>query len=152
MSEEVVADFTGKLLTEDIDQLKPVKGRVLLNREQLVLVTGEGKESIFLSKIVSTNPGSVADSVSQFLAEAIAIAYERNGSRRQAIIGGSPETNAPSRTHSCWLPIGEPSVSSPTASKIVRLVCTIPPRNSLLGPCASPIARCRSLSNPSIYV
>ncbi len=88
MSEEVVADFTGKLLTEDIDQLKPVKGRILLNREQLVLVTGEGKESIFLSKIVSTNPGSVADSVS-LSASAIELSVDDKTARInvEAVIG-----------------------------------------------------------------
>lgn len=110
MSEEVVADFTGKLLTDDIDQLKPVKGRVLLNREQLVLVTGEGKEVIFLSKIISTNPGSVAASVSQFLEEAIAIAYERNGSRKRAIVGGNTDTIAKFRTLLFKLLIGKQTV------------------------------------------
>ncbi|MFC7041954.1 CheF family chemotaxis protein [Halonotius sp. GCM10025705] len=132
MSEEVVADFTGKLLTEDIEQLKPVKGRVLLNREQLVLVTGEGKETIFLSKIVSTNPGSVADSVSQFLEEAIAIAYERNGTRRQAIIGGSPETIAKFRTLLFKLLIGKQTVIAKHPAKRGGRVTDAPARKMLL--------------------
>lgn len=132
MSEEVVADFTGKLLTEDIEQLKPVKGRVLLNHEQLVLVTGESKETIFLSKIVSTNPGSVADSVSQFLEEAIAIAYERNGNRRRAIIGGSPDTIAKFRTLLFKLLIGKQTVIAQHPAKRGGRVTDAPPQKMLL--------------------
>ena len=96
--EEVIADFSAKLLTDDIDQLKPVKGRVLLNRDQLVLVTGEGKEVILLSHIASTDPGSVADRISQFFEEAIAIAYDREGTQKRAVIGGSAETITKFRT------------------------------------------------------
>ena len=40
----VVADFCGKVITEDTNQIKPIKSRVLLNREQLVLATGEKKK------------------------------------------------------------------------------------------------------------
>jgi Uncharacterized conserved protein len=132
MSEEVVADFTGKLLTEDIDQLKPVKGRVLLNHEQLVLVTGDSKETIFLSKIVSTNPGSVAESVSQFFDEAIAVAYERNGGRQRAIIGGSPDTIAKFRTLLFRLLIGKQTVIAKHPAKRGGRVTDVPARKMLL--------------------
>ena len=142
MSEEVVADFTGKLLTEDIDQLKPVKGRVLLNHEQLVLVTGDSKKTIFLSKIVSTNPGSVADSVSQFFEEAIAIAYERKGNRRRAIIGGSPETIAKFRTLLFKLLIGKQTVIAQHPAKRGGRVTDVPPRKMLLDLSESAIELC----------
>jgi helix-turn-helix protein len=108
--EEVIADFSAKLLTDDIDQLKPVKGRVLLNRDQLVLVTGEGKEVILLSHIASTDPGSVADRISQFFEEAIAIAYDREGTQKRAVIGGSAETITKFRTLLFKLLVGKQTV------------------------------------------
>ncbi|MFB6293255.1 MAG: CheF family chemotaxis protein [Halonotius sp.] len=108
--EEVVADFSAKLLTDDIDQLKPVKGRVLLNREQLVLVTGDEKEMILLSHIASTDPGSVADRISQFFEEAIAIAYDRGGSQKRAVIGGSSDTITKFRTRLFKLLVGKQTV------------------------------------------
>lgn len=110
MGEEVVADFTGKILTNDLDQLKPVKGRVLLSRDQLVLVTGEGKETILLSSIVSTNPSSVASGVTQFIEDGIAIAYEQNKQRKQAIVGGKSSTIAKFRTFLFRLLIGKQTV------------------------------------------
>ena len=109
-SAEVVADFSAKLLTDDMDQLKPVKGRVLLNHEQLVLVTGDRKEVILLSHIASTDPGSVVNSVSQFLEEAIAIAYDRNESQKRAVIGGSPDTIAKFRTLLFKILVGKQTV------------------------------------------
>lgn len=111
MSEsELIADFCGKIITEDIDQLKPIKGRVLLNREQLVLVTSDGKEVILLSNITSTDPGMVLENFSQFFEEAIAIAYRQNGTQKRAVIGSSADTVAKFRTRLYKLLIGEQTV------------------------------------------
>jgi helix-turn-helix protein len=111
MSEsKLIADFCGRIITEDVDQLKPIKARVLLNREQLVLVTGDGKEAILLSNIASTDPGMVLESFSQFFEEAIAIAYRQNGTQKRAVIGGSSNTVAKFRTRLYKLLIGEQTV------------------------------------------
>ena len=64
---EVVADFSGEILLKDLDQVRPVKGRVLLNREQLVLVTETVKKTILLSDIISVHAGSIDQKLSMFL-------------------------------------------------------------------------------------
>jgi|APHM01.1.fsa_nt_gi Uncharacterized conserved protein len=108
--EEVVADFSAKLLTDDMGQLKPVQGRVLLNHEQLVLVTGDKKEVILLSHISGTDPGSDHARISRFYEEAIAIAYDRGGSQKRAVIGGSNDTVTKFRTRLFKLLVGKQTV------------------------------------------
>ena len=89
---EVVADFSGKILIKDLDQIKPVRGRVILNREQLVLVTEPAKKTILLSEIVSVHAGSIDQKLSMFFDDAINIIHKRGDTIYRAIIGTNAET------------------------------------------------------------
>lgn len=106
----VVADFCGKVITEDTNQIKPIKSRVLLNREQLVLATGERKEVILLSNITNTKPEVGIEHFSQFFEEAIAITYRQNETQKRAVIGGSADAIVKFRTRLYKLLICEPTV------------------------------------------
>jgi helix-turn-helix protein len=89
---EVVADFTGKILLKELDQIKPVRGRVLLNREQLVLVTEPVKKTIPLSEIVSVHAGSIDQKLAVFFDDVINVISKRGDTICRAIIGTNAET------------------------------------------------------------
>lgn len=89
---EVVADFTGKILTEEMGQFKPVKGRVLLNREQLVLASKPINKKIILSEITSVHTEPISGKLSVFFDDVISLIYERDDDIKRVIIGGELDT------------------------------------------------------------
>ncbi|GAA0551226.1 CheF family chemotaxis protein [Halorubrum ejinorense] len=91
MEESVVADFVGRVHAASFETEEPVTGRVLLSQRRLVLATDDGKETIPLSDVFDVVVGSVPGDLRSFFNESVTIAYDRDGSRRAALVEGEPE-------------------------------------------------------------
>lgn len=88
MSESVIADFRAQALYDDTYRTDPDPCRVLLNREKLVVVSGEQRTQIPLSSIfdiiVSRIPADLAD----FFDQTVLIGYTKGRTRRTILIQG----------------------------------------------------------------
>ena len=91
MEESVVADFVGRVHAANLESDESVTGRVLLSQRRLVLATDDGKETIPLSAVFDVVVGSVPGDLRSFFNESVTIAYERDGSRRAALVEGEPD-------------------------------------------------------------
>ncbi|WP_423995404.1 CheF family chemotaxis protein [Halorubrum trapanicum] len=91
MEESVVADFVGRVHAASFGTDEPVTGRVLLSQRRLVLATDDGKETVPLSRVFDVVVGSVPGDLRSFFNNSVTVAYERDGSRRAALVEGEPE-------------------------------------------------------------
>jgi len=91
MEESVVADFVGRVHAASFGTDEPVTGRVLLSQRRLVLATDDGKETVPLSRVFDVVVGSVPGDLRSFFNDSVTVAYERDGSRRAALVEGEPE-------------------------------------------------------------
>ena len=91
MEESVVADFVGRVHAASIGTDEPVTGRVLLSQRRLVVAADDGKETVPLSRVFDVVVGSVPGDLRSFFNDSVTVAYERDGSRRAALVEGEPE-------------------------------------------------------------
>ena len=91
MEESVVADFVGRVHAASFGTDEPVTGRVLLSQRRLVLATDDGKDTVPLSRVFDVVVGSVPGDLRSFFSDSVTVAYERDGSRRTALVEGEPE-------------------------------------------------------------
>ncbi|TKX56426.1 hypothetical protein EXE44_14805 [Halorubrum sp. SS7] len=91
MEESVVADFVGRVHAASVGTDEPVTGRVLLSQRRMVLATDDGKETIPLSRVFDVVVGSVPGDLRSFFNDSVTVAYDRNGSRRSALVEGEAE-------------------------------------------------------------
>jgi helix-turn-helix protein len=91
MSESVVADFVGRVHAAELGNDEPVTGRVLLSQRRLVLATDDGKATVPLSAVFDVVVGTVPGDLQSFFSDSVTLAYERNGSRRTALVEGEPD-------------------------------------------------------------
>ena len=91
MEESVVADFVGRVHAASFGTDEPVTGRVLLSQRRLVLATDDGKETVPLSRVFDVVVGSVPGDLRSFFNDSVTVAYERDGSRRAALVEGERE-------------------------------------------------------------
>ncbi|WP_424015889.1 CheF family chemotaxis protein [Halorubrum xinjiangense] len=91
MEESVVADFVGRVHAASFGTDEPVTGRVLLSQRRLVIATDDGKETVPLSRVFDVVVGSVPGDLRSFFNDSVTVAYERDGSRRTALVEGEPE-------------------------------------------------------------
>ncbi|MDB2223144.1 CheF family chemotaxis protein [Halorubrum ezzemoulense] len=91
MEESVVADFVGRVHAASLSADEPATGRVLLSQRRLVLATDDGKETIPLSRVFDVVVGSVPGDLRSFFNDSVTVAYERDGSRRSALVEGEPD-------------------------------------------------------------
>ncbi|MEZ3162863.1 CheF family chemotaxis protein [Halorubrum sp. RMP-47] len=91
MGESVVADFVGRVHAASLESDEPATGRVLLSQRRLVLATDDGKETVPLSRVFDVVVGSVPGELRSFFNDSVTIAYERDGSRRSALVEGEPD-------------------------------------------------------------
>ncbi|ELZ48856.1 hypothetical protein C464_05580 [Halorubrum coriense DSM 10284] len=91
MGESVVADFVGRVHAASLGSDEPATGRVLLSQRRLVLATDDGKETVPLSRVFDVVVGSVPGELRSFFNDSVTIAYERDGSRRSALVEGEPD-------------------------------------------------------------
>lgn len=93
MSEDIVADITCRFfLSQTRGDGKPVKGRIILTRRRVVLVSADDKKTIPLSRVVDINVGSVPYQVKDFFDETVTIAYKGPERTQSAIIESKGET------------------------------------------------------------
>ncbi|EMA32409.1 CheF family chemotaxis protein [Halobiforma nitratireducens] len=99
MNEDIVADFTGRFFLgnrgsgDDGSSGKPVSGRVIMTKRRLVLASGDGKETVPLSRVIDVNVGSVPNHVRQFFNDTVTVGYrDEEGSTRSAVIESKGET------------------------------------------------------------
>ncbi|SDF94236.1 HTH domain-containing protein [Halorubrum xinjiangense] len=91
MEESVVADFVGRVHAGTLKTDEPVTGRVLLSQRRLVIATDDGKETVPLTRVFDVVVGSVPGDLRSFFNDSVTVAYERDGSRRAALVEGEPE-------------------------------------------------------------
>ena len=91
MSEAVVADFVGRVVTPETDSEEPVSGRVLLSRRRLVLATGEAQTTIPLASVFDVAIGTVPGDLQAFFSDSVTVAYERGDTQATALVEGAPE-------------------------------------------------------------
>ena len=91
MEESVLADFVGRVHAASFGTDEPVTGRVLLSQRRLVIATDDGKETVPLSRVFDVVVGSVPGDLRSFFNDSVTVAYERDGSRRAALVEGEPE-------------------------------------------------------------
>ncbi|TKX86843.1 hypothetical protein EXE43_06270 [Halorubrum sp. SS5] len=91
MEESVVADFVGRVHAASVGTDEPVTGRVLLSQRRMVLATDDGKETIPLSRVFDVVVGSVPGDLRSFFNDSVTVAYDRDGSRRSALVEGEAE-------------------------------------------------------------
>lgn len=86
MSETVIADFPAKFALSSGEDAEPVQGRVVMNRDRLVLATGAEQENIQLDDIFDLRVGHVPAEVSKFFDDTVTVAYKRYGEPDSVII------------------------------------------------------------------
>lgn len=88
MTDTVVADFTTDVIPNTGAYDEPVRGRVLMNREQVVIVTADDRTSFEIDSIFDLAFGSAPDGMQRFFETTVTVAYETAGQKRVALIEG----------------------------------------------------------------
>lgn len=87
MSESVVADFVAKFNSERTPRGQPIRGRVLLSRDRLVLAADDDhRVSIPLHAIEDVGVGQVPPELGDFFDSTVSIAFTRGGEQYVAAI------------------------------------------------------------------
>ncbi|MFB6081560.1 MAG: CheF family chemotaxis protein [Halanaeroarchaeum sp.] len=92
MSDAVVADFVTDIIPDTSSYDEPVRGRVLMNRQQVVLVTPEGRTSFPIDQVFDVAYGSAPRELREFFEDTVTVAYRAMGGRHVALIEGADET------------------------------------------------------------
>jgi len=90
MSEAVVADFVGQVVTPETGSEEPVSGRVLLSRRRLVIATDDDRTTVPLASVFDVAIGTVPGDLRAFFSDSVTVAYERGAARATALIEGDP--------------------------------------------------------------
>lgn len=91
MSEKVIADFVARFSLDTFDSPEPVKGRIVLSKQRLVLATTDDKMTVPLSNIFDINVGQVPDDLEAFFQDTIMIVFRKNDARRVAVVEADSE-------------------------------------------------------------
>jgi helix-turn-helix protein len=87
MSESVVADFPGWFYSHQVAG-EPPKGRILLNKKQLVVASDDVQENIPVSNIFDVKLGDVPDQLRAYFNDTVTVAYKDGDARRVVAIEG----------------------------------------------------------------
>lgn len=91
MTDTVVADFTTDVIPDTGAYDEPVRGRVLMNREQVVIVTADDRTSFAIDDVFDLAYGSAPDGMRRFFEDTVTVAYESLGKKRVALIEGADD-------------------------------------------------------------
>lgn len=91
MTDGVVADFTTDVIPDTGRYDEPVRGRVLMNREQVVIVTADDRTSFDIDDVFDLAYGSAPDGMRRFFEDTVTVAYESVGQKRVALIEGADD-------------------------------------------------------------
>lgn len=92
MTDAVIADFNTDVIPDTADFAEPVRGRVLMNKSQVVIATKEGNRRIGVSEVFDIAYGSAPADLRQFFDDTVSIAYEDEFGRHVAIVEGADKT------------------------------------------------------------
>jgi len=88
-SESVLADFVATVDSDVLRTAEPVRGRVLLSQQRLVLaVSGDDTLTVPLSSVVDVGIGQVPEELGGFFNSTVTVAFETNGSQHVAVVEG----------------------------------------------------------------
>jgi helix-turn-helix protein len=92
MGDSVVADFVTNLIPDTGRYEEPVRGRVLMNRAEVVLVTPEDRVRFGVENVFDVAYGSAPEELRAFFEDTVSVAYEASGSKRVALVEGADDT------------------------------------------------------------
>ena len=94
MTEDIVADFTGRFFLSDGDSgdETPTSGRIIMTKRRLVLASEDGKTTIPLSNVIDVNVGTVPNHVKRFFDDTVTIGYEGPTGVQSVVIEGGGDT------------------------------------------------------------
>lgn len=92
MADTVVADFVTDLIPDTAAYDEPVRGRVLMNDEQVVLATANDRVSVPFENVFDLQYGSAPDDMRRFFGDTVTIGYRLNGRQSIAMIEGEGAT------------------------------------------------------------
>lgn len=92
MTESVVADFVARCRVNGSGHSNPVKGRIVMSPQRLVLALDDGNLDIPLDHVVDIGVGRVSEEVSDFFDDTISITFDDGAQSRTATIEGEQET------------------------------------------------------------
>ena len=90
--ESIVVDFVASFVAGGNASFEPVKGRVLMSQQRLVLATSKGKTNIPITSIFDIAVGQVPPEVEEFFDYTVMVGYIIGKKRRTTVIGGDRET------------------------------------------------------------
>lgn len=91
MTDGVVADFTTDVIPDTGTYDEPVRGRVLMNREQVVIVTADDRTTFAIDDVFDLAYGSAPKGMRRFFEDTVTVAYESVGQKRVALIEGADD-------------------------------------------------------------
>jgi helix-turn-helix protein len=92
MGDSVVADFVTNLIPDTGRYEEPVRGRVLMNRAEVVMVTPEDRVQFGVENVFDVAYGSAPKELRAFFEDTVSVAYESSGSKRVALVEGADDT------------------------------------------------------------
>ncbi|MBS3760004.1 MAG: hypothetical protein KGY43_00840, partial [Halodesulfurarchaeum sp.] len=92
MADSVVADFVTDVIPDTGSYAEPVRSRVLMNRQQVVLVTPDDRISVPIGDVFDIAYGSAPKELRAFFEDTVSVAYEDGQSKRVALIEGADDT------------------------------------------------------------
>ena len=92
MADSVVADFVTDVIPDTGSYNEPVRGRVLMNRRQVLMVTPEDRISVPIDSIFDIAYGSAPQELRAFFEDTVSVAYTDGEKKRVALIEGADDT------------------------------------------------------------
>ncbi|MCD2204993.1 CheF family chemotaxis protein [Halobacterium sp. KA-6] len=92
MSESAIADFVTSFIPDTATHAKPVRGRVVMSKRRIVLVTDGDRVTIPLAGVFDVQHDTAPGDLAEFFDDTVTIAYERDGNRRVAVVEGAGDT------------------------------------------------------------
>lgn len=92
MADSVVADFVTDVIPATGRYEEPVRGRVLMNRSEVVFVTPDDRVSFPIQNVFDLAYGSAPESLRAFFEDTVSIAYETAGEKHVALVEGADDT------------------------------------------------------------
>jgi len=83
---DLLADFQGRFVADGVNDGEPLAGRIVMNREQLVLAGADERVHVPLEKIFDVAVGHVPSEVTKFFDDSLTIAWTRGEQRHVAVV------------------------------------------------------------------
>jgi helix-turn-helix protein len=90
--ESIVVDFIANFVAGGSTAFDPVKGRVLMSEQRLVLATSDTKTTVPIASIFDIAVGQVPPEVEEFFDYTVMVGYVKDDHRKTTVIGGDRET------------------------------------------------------------